>query len=161
MANQATLIIIKPDAIQKGLMGAVMSRLETLRLEMVGAKVTRVSRELADAHYCELREKPFYGMLLDHLQGTLHDTPYVLTFVLWGPDAIARVREITGATHPEKADPLSLRGSLGRMTEAGVMENVLHASANAADAEREIQLWFKPSELLRSGIIIERTSAAR
>ena len=161
MANEATLVIIKPDAIQKGLIGRVISHLEVLQLEMVGAKMVRVSRELATEHYGDLRDKPFFDMLLDHLQGKLHDVPFVLAFVLWGPDAIARVREVTGATHPEKADPMSLRGSLGRMTAAGVMENVLHASANAEDARREIRLWFAPSELLRKGIIAEQPSAVR
>lgn len=161
MAHEATLIIIKPDAIQKGLIGRVISHLEVLRLEMIGAKMVRVSRELAAEHYCDLRDKPFFEMLLDHLQGKLHQVPFVLAFVLWGPNAIARVREVTGATHPEKADPMSLRGSLGRMTAAGVMENVLHASANAADAEREIRLWFSPSDLLREGVIVPARTAAR
>ena len=161
MANEATLVIIKPDAIQKGLIGRVISHLEVLHLEMVGAKMVRVSRELATAHYHDLRDKPFFEMLLDHLQGKLHNVPFVLAFVLWGPDAIARVRDVTGATHPEKADPMSLRGSLGRMTAAGVMENVLHGSANAEDARLEIRLWFAPSELLRKGIIAEQPSAVR
>ena len=149
MPSEATLVIIKPDAIRRGLAGRVLSRLEALRLEVIGAKAMRVSRELAEEHYKALRDKPFFEELLDHLQGKLHDTNYVLAFVLWGEDAITRVRQVAGATHPEQADPLTLRGSLGRMTTAGVMENVLHASSDAKEAEREIPLWFKPEELLQ------------
>ena len=149
MADQATLVIIKPDALRRGLAGAVISRLELLQLEIIGAKVMPVSRELAEEHYSHLREKPFFEELLQHIQGKLHGIGYVLAFVFWGPEAIRRVREVTGATHPEKADPLSIRGSLGRMTTQGWMENILHASENEQEAEREIRLWFKPGELLR------------
>ena len=147
--GQATLVLIKPDAIRRGLAGAVLTRLEPLQLEIIGAKVVRVSRELAAEHYRHLRDKPFFDQLLDHLQGTLHKTPYVLAFVLRGPEAIERVRNVAGATHPEQADPTTIRGSLGRMTESGVMDNVVHASADSNEAEREIRLWFKPQELLR------------
>ncbi len=149
MADEATLIIIKPDAIQRGLVGAVWSRLETLRLEVVGAKAVPVSKELAEIHYSHLREKPFFGELVDYLQGKLHGTSYVLAFVLWGERAIARVRDVVGATHPEQADPSSIRGAFGRMTTAGVMENLVHASSDSREAQREIPLWFKPHELLR------------
>lgn len=147
--RQATLVLIKPDAIRRGLTGAVLSRLDALQLEIIGAKTVRVSRQLAEAHYQHLRDKPFFSELLDHLQGKLHDTAYVLAFVYWGPDAIARVRQVTGATHPEQADPLSIRGSMGRITASGLMENLLHASADPREAQREIRLWFRPQELLR------------
>ena len=148
MTAQSTLVLIKPDAIRRGLIGAAIARLEPLQLEMIGAKVVRVSRDLAAEHYRQLREKPFFEQLLEHLQGTLHDTPYVLAFVLRGEDAIARVRDVTGATHPEQAHPTTIRGSFGRMTASGVMENIIHASADAREAQREIALWFKPEELL-------------
>lgn len=149
MKDQATLVVIKPDAIKRGLAGAVLSRLEELRLEIIAAKAVHVNRELAETHYQHLREKPFFEELLQHIQGKLHDLSYVLAFVFWGPDAISRVRQVTGATHPEKADPLSIRGSLGRMTTQGWMENILHASESEAEAVREIRLWFAPGELLR------------
>ena len=147
--NQATLVIIKPDAIQKGLVGDVISRVETLRLEVIGAKALRVSQALAEEHYQHLRDKPFYQELIDYLQGKLHDTHGVIVFVLWGFDAIERVRQLTGATHPERAEPTTIRGTLGRMTTAGLMENVIHASADLEEAKREIPLWFKPEELTR------------
>ena len=150
MPNEATLVVIKPDAIRRGLTGAVLSRLEVLCLDVIGAKAVRVSRQLAEEHYKDLRGKPFFEELLDHIQGKVHGTNYVLAFVLWGPDAIARVRQLTGATHPERAEPLSIRGSFGRMTTAGLMENILHASANRDEAEREVRLWFEPRELLEN-----------
>ena len=149
MAVESTLVLIKPDAICRGLIGATLARLEPLGLEIVGTKVVRVSRELATEHYRHLREKPFFEQLLDHLQGTLHHTPYVLAFVLRGEDAIARVRDVAGATHPEQARPMTIRGSFGRMTESGIMENVVHASADVREAQREVALWFAPQELLR------------
>ena len=162
MAEEATLVIIKPDAIQRGLTGAVLSRLDELRLEIIGAKVVRVSRELAEAHYSHLREKPFFREIVDYLQGKLHDTPAVLAFVLWGEDAIGRVRRLTGATHPEQAHPTSIRGALGRMRTTGLMENVVHASSDSREAEREVSLWFKPHELLREmGGIGSRSEADR
>jgi nucleoside-diphosphate kinase len=149
MAEQATLVIIKPDALRRGLAGVILSRLEQLQLEIIGAKVMRVSRALAEEHYRHLRARPFFEELLQHLQGQLHGIPYVLVFALWGPEAVARVRQVMGATHPEKADPLSIRGAFGRMTTQGWMENVLHASESETEASREIALWFTPEELLR------------
>ena len=149
MAQEATLVVIKPDASRRGLTGAVISRLEELRLEIIGAKVVRVSRELAEAHYQHIRGKPFFEETVAHLQGTLHGVNAVLALVYWGEDAVERVRQLTGATHPEKAEPTSIRGALGRIATSGLMENVLHASADVAEAEWEIQLWFKPEELVQ------------
>ena len=156
MPNEASLVVIKPDALKRGLAGAVLSRLEALRLDVIGAKAVRVSRQLAEEHYKDLRGRPFFEELLDHIQGKLHGTNYVLAFVFWGPDAIARVRQLTGATHPEQADPLSIRGSFGRMTTTGLMENILHASSNLDEAQREIRLWFEPRELLENPFLSAR-----
>jgi nucleoside-diphosphate kinase len=149
MADDATLVIIKPDAIQRGLAGAVWSRIETLRLDVIGAKAAQVSRELAETHYQQLRDKPFFPQLVDYLQGKLHGTAYVLAFALRGEAAVARVRAVVGATNPEQADPTSIRGAFGRITTGGVMENLVHASSDAAEGQREIALWFSPEELLR------------
>ena len=149
MANQATLVVIKPDAIQRGLIGAAISKLEPLQLEVIGAKAMPVSRELAEEHYKHIRQKPFFAETVEHLRGTLHGVSYVLAFVLWGPDAIERVRQVTGATNPEKAEPRSIRGALGRNLSTGLMENVMHSSSDPTEAQREIRLWFKPQELWR------------
>ena len=149
MAEQATLVLIKPDAIKRGLTGTILSRLDELQLEVIGAKVVRVDRALAEAHYKHIEDKPFFNETVEYLQGKLHGTAGVLVFVLWGEEAVERVRVLSGATHPEKADPTSIRGALGRITTAGLMENVMHASATPAEAAQEIKLWFRREELLR------------
>ena len=134
MADQATLVLIKPDAIKRGLTGTVLSRLDVLRLDVIGAKVVRVDRALAEEHYQNIRSKPFFEETVEYIQGKFHGTPYVLAFVFWGENAIERVRQAAGATHPEKADPASIRGSFGRMMTTGLMENVLHASSDPNEA---------------------------
>lgn len=155
--NQATLVIIKPDAIRHGLIGAVLSRLEPMRLEVIGVKVVRVSKALAEEHYQNIRGKPFFDETVEYLMGKFHDTPSVLAFVLWGEQAIERVRAVVGATNPEQASPDTIRRTMGRITTSGLMENVVHASSDSAEAAREIALWFHPSELLREGVIAPST----
>lgn len=159
MADEATLVLIKPDAIKRGIVGAVLSKFETLRLDLIGVKVLRVSRSLAEAHYQHIRHKPFFNETVEYLEGKLHQVPSVVALVFWGEDAIERVRQMTGATHPEKADPMSVRGAFGRMATNGLMENVVHASSDRADAEREIRLWFEPQELLREVVSSGRRAA--
>jgi len=149
MADHATLVVFKPDAVKRGLVGAALSKLEPLRLEILGAKMVPVSQALAEAHYTHIQDKPFFREAVEHLQGKLHGVSAVLALVLWGPDAVERVRQVTGATNPERAEPLSIRGAFGRNTSTGLMENVIHASSDPADAAREIRLWFTPQELLR------------
>jgi nucleoside-diphosphate kinase len=156
MENQASLVLIKPDALKRGLAGEALSRLETLQLEIIGAKVMRVSQELAEEHYKHLRDKPFFQEAVNHIRGKLHGLDYVLAFVFWGPDAVERIRQVTGATNPERAEPMTIRGAFGRITTGGLMENVIHASSDPAEARREIRLWFKPEELLREMVPVER-----
>jgi nucleoside-diphosphate kinase len=146
--SQATLVIIKPDAIKKRLVGTVLTQLETLGLEVIGAKAIRPGRTLVETHYAHLRAQPFFEETVQMLQGQLHGTSYVLALVLWGEEAVARVRQVAGATNPEQAAPETIRGSLGRITTTGLMENLLHASSDLQEAKREIRLWFTPEELL-------------
>lgn len=148
MKEEATLVLIKPDAIRRRLTGAVLSRLDELGFEVIGAKTVRVSRALAEEHYKPLREKPFYDELIHYLCGELHGVEYVLALVYYGPGAIEAVRRLAGSTNPEQAEPASIRGALGRLTTSGLMENVLHASSDEQEAQREITLWFRPEELL-------------
>lgn len=147
--QQATLVVIKPDAIQRGLTGATLTKLDELGLQVIAAKAIRVTRELAEAHYAHLREKPFFEELLQHLRGQLHGVDSVLAFVYYGPNAVARVRDVVGATNPELATPTSIRGAYGRLTTKGVFENVVHSSSDEQEAQREIRLWFRPEELLQ------------
>ncbi|MFC1522588.1 nucleoside-diphosphate kinase [Elusimicrobiota bacterium] len=149
MAKQATLILIKPDGLQKSLTGNVLTKLAEARLVIIGAKAVKVNEELARAHYAHLQDKPFFAELIRYIQGGVHGEPYnrVVAFVYMGDDATQKVRKIVGATNPEEADPVSIRGSYGRILTSGIFENVVHASSDPGEAEREIKLWFKPEEL--------------
>jgi nucleoside-diphosphate kinase len=145
--DQQTLVLIKPDGLKKSLTGNVLTRLSETKLEIVAAKIVRVSRKLAEQHYIMLKDKPFFEELLRYLMGEYHKKK-VMALVYWGDDAINKVRQICGATNPEEADPVSIRGAYGRITTKGVYENVTHASTNEAEAEREIKLWFQPDDII-------------
>jgi len=146
--SQAALILIKPDGLKKSLTGNILTRLSETKLEIVAAKMVRVSEELASEHYKHLKDKPFFGEIIKYLQGELHDRKKVMALVYWGKDAIKKCRDLAGATNPEEADPTSIRGSYGRITTSGVYENVIHVSSNEVEAEREIKLWFSPGEII-------------
>ncbi len=148
--NRATLILIKPDGLKKSLTGNILTRLSETKLEIVAAKIARVSRKLAEEHYQHLKGQPFFEDLMKYISGELHDRRKVMALVYWGEDAIVKCRQLAGATNPEEADPTTIRGSYGRITTAGVYENVVHVSANEPDAEREIKLWFAPDEIIVS-----------
>ncbi|MCK9430739.1 MAG: nucleoside-diphosphate kinase [Candidatus Omnitrophica bacterium] len=146
--SQAVLILIKPDGLKKSLTGNILTRLSETKLEIVAAKMVRVSKELAEEHYKHLKDKPFFGEIIKYLQGELHDRKKVMALVYWGKDAIKKCRELAGATNPEEAESTSIRGSYGRITTTGVYENVIHVSSNEPEAEREIKLWFNPDEII-------------
>jgi len=145
--DQQTLILIKPDGLNKSLTGNVLTRLSETKLDIVGAKIVQVSKELAEQHYMMLRDKPFFDELIKYLMGEYHKKK-VMALVYWGEAAIGKVRQICGATNPEEADPVSIRGAYGRITTKGVYENVIHASTNEEEAEREIKLWFSPDDII-------------
>jgi len=146
--GQAVLILIKPDGLKKSLTGNILTRLSETKLEIVAAKMVRVSQELAQEHYKHLKDKPFFGEIVQYLQGDLHDRKKVMALVYWGSDAITKCRDLAGATNPEEAESTSIRGAYGRITTNGVYENVIHVSSNPAEAEREIKLWFSPNEII-------------
>lgn len=146
--NQAVLILIKPDGLKKSLTGNILTRLSETKLEIVAAKMVRVSRELAQEHYKHLKGKPFFEDLVKYIRGELHDRRKVMALVYWGKEAIKKCRELSGATNPEEAEATSIRGSYGRITTSGVYENVIHVSSNEDEAQREIKLWFEPDEII-------------
>lgn len=146
--NEQTLVLIKPDGLKKSLTGNILTRLSETKLEIVAAKITRVSRELAEEHYKHMKDKPFFPELIKYIRGELHERRKVMAMVYWGEGAISRVRELAGATNPEKADSISIRGAYGRITTKGVYENVIHTSKDKEEAEREIKLWFSPDEII-------------
>lgn len=149
MNEKATLIIIKPDGLKKSLTGNILTRLSEAKLKIIGAKVIQVEKELADKHYHHLQGQSFYPELLKYIQGNLHGENRVMALVYWGEGAIGKVRRIAGATNPEEADPISIRGAYGRILTTGLYENVIHASSDPFEAEREIKLWFSPDEIVR------------
>lgn len=146
--NQATLILVKPDGLKKSLTGNILTRLSETKLEIVAAKISRVSRELAEEHYQHLKDKPFFEELIKYIRGELHNRRKVMALIYWGEEAILKCRQLAGATNPEEAEATSIRGAYGRITTSGVYENVIHVSANETDAEREIKLWFQPQEII-------------
>lgn len=150
MAIERTLVLIKPDGFARGLTGLVIDRLDRAGLELVGAKMVSVTEKLAKEHYKDLADKPFFPNLIRYIRGEFHNLAHqqVLALVYQGEGAIALTRKVAGATNPEQAEPHSIRGSFGRVTTQGQFENVLHASGNAADAERELKLWFKREEII-------------
>ena len=147
-----TLVIFKPDCIVKSLTGNIISRLSEAHLRIIGAKVIKVSRELAEKHYAHLVEKPFFNDLYDYFSGKDYGPDYerVIAFVYKGVDACGRVRRIVGATDPNEADPTTIRGAYGRRNKKGVIENVIHCSDSLASAENEIKNWFTPEEIVES-----------
>jgi nucleoside-diphosphate kinase len=148
MAIEQTLVLIKPDGLKKSLTGNILTRLSETHLEIAGARMVRVTRELAEKHYAGLKDKPFFEDLVAYIMGKFHERKKVMALVYHGEDAIQKVRTICGATNPEEAIPTSIRGAYGRITTKGVYENVIHSSANPEEAEIEIKLWFTPDEIV-------------
>lgn len=147
--KQQTLVVIKPDGLVKYLTGNIITELANTDLILVGSKIVQVTRELAEEHYQQLREEKFFDELIKYIMGEYH-VKRVLALVYYGDNAIKKVRKVVGSTDPEKAEPTSIRGKYGRITSKGVFENVVHASENEKEAEREIKLWFRPKELVHT-----------
>ena len=146
--KEQVLVLIKPDGITKNLTGYILTRLAETKLEIVAAKMIRVSRDLAEKNYQHLKGKPFFEQVIQYSLGAFHEQKCTMGLVLWGEGAIRKCRALTGATNPEEADPRSIRGSCGRITTKGVYENVIHVSSDLNEAEREIKLWFEPDEII-------------
>lgn len=147
MVVEQSLVLIKPDGLVKSLTGNIITKLSETELKIVGAKIIQVTKELAEEHYQHLRDAKFFDELIKYIMGHFH-TKRILAIVYQGENAIEKIRKIAGETNPEKAEPISIRGKYGRITSAGVFENVVHASENAKEGEREIKLWFRPDELV-------------
>jgi nucleoside-diphosphate kinase len=135
---ERTLIIIKPDAVQRGLIGPILSRFEARGLRFAALKLMRITPELAGRHYAEHQGKPFYEGLV-----TFITSSPVVVGVLEGPNAIATTRTMMGATNPANAAPGTLRGDYA----LSVSNNVVHGSDGLESAQREIGLFFSPQEL--------------
>ena len=138
-ATERTLVLIKPDGVQRQLVGRILDRYEERGLKLVGLKLDKVDRALAERHYDAHREKPFFGGLVDFITSA----PLV-AMALDGPNAIAVVRAINGATRPHEAAPGTIRGDFALET----AQNIVHASDGPEAASSELDLWFEPGELL-------------
>jgi nucleoside-diphosphate kinase len=133
MARETTLILVKPDAMERGLAGEIIARFERRGLGLRAARLVRVDRELAERHYDVHREKPFFGELVEFIT-----SGSTLAVVLEGEGAIATCRTTIGATDPADAEPGSIRGDLA----LSMPDNLVHGSDSVATAEQEIALWF-------------------
>lgn len=136
---EQTLVLIKPDGVQRGLIGEVISRLEKRGLKIVACKFLIVSREFAEKHYAIHKGKPFYEPLISFITSAP-----VMAMVWEGPEAVSAVRQSMGATRPLEATPGTIRHDYALQ----VRHNITHASDTPENALREIEMWFKPEELV-------------
>jgi nucleoside-diphosphate kinase len=139
MAKERTLVIVKPDGVQRGLIGPIFSRLEARGLKIVGLKLVQVSQELAARHYAEHEGKPFYPGLLQYIT-----SGPVIVGCVEGTSAVQMVRNTVGATNPLNAAPGTIRGDYA----LDIGRNLIHASDAPATADRELGLWFNAGELV-------------
>lgn len=135
---EQTYVMIKPDGVQRNLIGHIITRFENKGLKIVGLKMLQISRELAERHYGEHKGKPFFDPLVEYIiSGS------VVAMVLEGKDAVNTAREMMGATNPLKAVPGTIRGTYGM----DIGRNVIHGSDSPESADREVKLFFSPEEL--------------
>ena len=139
MAVERTLILIKPDAVERALVGEILARIERRGLRVAAGKLLRVSRALGEEHYAEHREKPFFGELVEFITSAS-----TWALVVEGEGAIATMRKTIGATNPADAEPGSIRGDLA----LSMPNNLVHGSDSPGSALREIALWFSDDELV-------------
>ena len=136
---ETTLVLLKPDAVQRGLVGEVTARLERTGLKIVGMKLMQVSPELAERHYGEHVGKPFFDALVSFIT-----SGPIVAMALGGPNAVAVVRKTMGATNPAESPAGTVRGDFG----IDIGRNLVHGSDSAESAERELALFFDDGELL-------------
>jgi nucleoside-diphosphate kinase len=149
--TERTLVLIKPDGVQRQLVGRILTRFEERGLKLVGLKLVRVDRDLAERHYAIHRERPFFGSLVEFITSS----PLVAV-AIQGPNAIAVVRAMVGATRPNEAAPGTIRGDFALET----AQNLIHASDGPQTAAAELALWFGLAELLDYEREIDRWALA-
>lgn len=136
---ERSLVLVKPDGVQRGLIGEVISRLERRGLRLAAAKFVWVTRDLAERHYAEHKGKPFYDGLIEYITSAP-----VMAMAWEGPDAVAAIRQTMGSTKPTEAAPGSLRHDFALQ----IGRNLTHASDRPETGEREVKLWFTAAEVL-------------
>ncbi len=136
--SQRTLVLVKPDGVQRALIGEIISRLEKRGLMLIAMDFRQITKEFAEKHYYMHKGKPFYKGLIEYI------TASPLVAMIWeGTEAISAVRQTVGATNPLEADPGTIRHDFSLLTS----RNLIHASDSVESAEREIELWFDPSTI--------------
>jgi nucleoside-diphosphate kinase len=135
---EKTFLMVKPDGVQRNLVGEIVSRFERKGFQLIGAKLMTISQELAESHYGEHKERPFFGELVDFIT-----SGPVFAMVWQGENVIATARKMMGATNPAESAPGTIRGDYGVV----LSMNVIHGSDSPESAEREINLFFNESEL--------------
>jgi nucleoside-diphosphate kinase len=148
---ERTLVLLKPDAVARGLVGRVLTRFEDALLKIVGNKMIWMDAELARQHYSDLEQR--FGPAVYNSVATFMETGPVIALVIEGVDAVACVRKLVGSTYPDQAAPGTIRGDFAHQSKAYAnanglaVANLVHASASAAEAAREIDVWFDKTEL--------------
>jgi len=145
--KQPVLVIIKPDGIGRNLIGNIFSKFAPAGLDIVAIRITKTTRSLVEEHYKQIKGQPFFKDTVSYFCGKFHKEKKVLAIIYYGEDAIEKCRRIAGATSPEDAGANTIRGFYGRITTEGIYENVAHVSSDKMETEREIKLWFEPSEI--------------
>jgi nucleoside-diphosphate kinase len=148
---EQTLVLLKPDAVARGLVGRVVARFEDALLKIVAAKMVWMDADLAKRHYFDLEER--YGPAVFNAMAEFMETGPIIALVLEGVEAVAVTRKIVGSTYPDQATPGTIRGDYAHMSRAYANErgiavaNLVHASGNVEEAQREIEVWFAKDEI--------------
>ena len=154
---QQTLVLLKPDAVERGLSGRIIDRFETAGLKIIGMKMVWIDKEFSKKHYKAHIEKPFYAGLEEFIV-----SGPVIAMAIEGIEAVELVRKMVGATEPKSATPGTIRGdfshhSYGYADEKGIaIKNLVHASGNQEDAEKEMKIWFKEEDLHKYEAVHEK-----
>jgi nucleoside-diphosphate kinase len=146
MPLEQTLVLLKPDALQRGLVGKVISRIEERGLQIVGMKMIKLDKQKCDEHYSHLVSKPFYPSLVSFMTSAP-----IIAIVVFGPNAIKVVRDMCGPTNAQNAPSGTIRGDFSLSTQY----NIIHASDSAETAKKEIKRFFREQEIYKWGKILE------
>ncbi|HZO64509.1 MAG TPA: nucleoside-diphosphate kinase [Kribbellaceae bacterium] len=157
---ERTLVLLKPDALARGLAGQLIQRFEDAGLKIVGVKMQQMNADMAKRHYFDLEER--FGKSVFELTAQFMQSGPVIAFVLEGVQAVANVRKLVGNTFPDQAPAGTIRGDFAHTTKAyaeahnKVVPNLIHASGNPDEAKYEVELWFRPDELFQYETLAER-----
>lgn len=157
---ERTLVLLKPDAVARGLAGRVLARFEDAALKIVGVKMRRLDAEFTRKHYFDLEER--LGAEIYNSTATFMQGGPVIAVALEGVDAVAKVRKLIGSTYPDQAAPGTVRGDFAHQTKASseasgkAVMNLVHASGNSQEAKYEVELWFGPDEQFEYETLAEK-----